>query len=219
MRSRQRITQFYWRKEIKMLYFVKWYQVLKLENQCQPWLLHQIYPCLNQKTTKNIGGRISPEWAQNVVCLSTSQLPHPQIVTFCLGGRPTGDNGIWPRLLRSDLNQFGDSRYDPAVQVRTGRGYNSRNTTGCLEITEEDDSIRVFMWQAERPYRNGTISLFKFRILAQGKQMRVQTDSSCSQGWMIMAKIIIIIILSDTEILITRQHYSVIRKHMPFLSH
>lgn len=177
----------------------------------------------HQKYWRQYLTRMSTKCCASSACcilqLSTSQLPHPQIVTFCLGGGPTGDNGIWLRLLRSDLNQFGDSRYDPAAQVRTGWGYNSRNTAGCLEMTEEDDSIGVFMWRTERTYRNGTVSLFKFRILFREKQMRVRTDSSCSQGWMIMAKIIIIIILSDTEILITRQHYSVIRKHMPFLNH
>lgn len=110
IRLRQRITKFYWRKEIKMLYFVKWYQVLKLGNQCQLWLLHQIYPCLNQKTTKNIGGSNSPEWAQNAVRLlpavfSSSQPANcliPKLWFFVLEGDLLGilesSQGFWDQI-------------------------------------------------------------------------------------------------------------------------
>lgn len=125
MRSRQRITQFYWRKEIKMPYFVKWYQVLKLGNQCQPWLLHQIRPCLNQKTTKNIGGSISPEWAQNAVRLLPAVFSSSQPAN-CLIPK------LWPFVLEGDL---------PGI-MESGQGFWDQIWTSMVTV----DMIQRFRW-------------------------------------------------------------------------
>lgn len=126
MRSRQRITQFYWRKEIKMLYFVKWYQVLKLGNQCQLWLLHQIYPCVNQKTTKNIGGSVSPEWAQNAVRLPPAVFSSSQPANYLIPK-------LWPFVLEGDLLGI----------MESGQGFWDQIWTSLVTV----DTIQGFRWE------------------------------------------------------------------------